>query len=73
MNISAVPFKANQTRSIFMPPEVEPEQPHTMEPMMRMAMQKVGHRFVSGVANHVVVVIEHIWNEAIRKASPKER
>ena len=55
-----------------MPPEVEPEQPHTNDPTMRMAMLKAGHRLVSVVAKPVVVVMEHIWKAATRKASPKE-
>ena len=55
-------------RSIFMPPEVEPEQPQTKEQSIRMPMLPVGQRLVSAVAKPVVVDREHTWNAAMRNA-----
>lgn len=55
-----------------MPPEVEPEQPHTNEPMMRMPLQSGGQKLVSVVANPVVVVMELSWKAETRNASPQE-
>ena len=60
LNISEVPFIAIQTRSILMPPDVDPEHPHTRAPMSKMPLQSGGQRLVSVVANPVVVVMEHI-------------
>ena len=55
-------------RSIFMPPEVEPEQPHTNEQSMSTPMLPEGHKLVSAVAKPVVVDSEQTWKAAIRKA-----
>ena len=54
-----------------MPPDVEPEQPHTKEQRIKMPMLPVGHRLVSAVAKPVVVLSEHTWNAAKRRALGK--
>ena len=59
-------------RSIFMPPEVEPEQPQTKEQSISMPILNVGQRLVSVVANPVVVLSEQTWKAANRKALGKE-
>ena len=70
-----MPFRLLTTmtkRSIFMPPEVEPEHPQTKEQSNRIAMLPVGHRLVSAVAKPVVVDSEQTWKAAKRKAFGKE-
>ena len=58
-------------RSIFMPPEVEPEQPQTKEQSNKTPMQPEGQRLVSAVAKPVVVESETTWKAAKRKAFGK--
>lgn len=59
-------------RSIFMPPEVEPEQPQTKEHSISMPILNVGQRLVSVVANPVVVLSKQTWKAANRNALGKE-
>ena len=59
-------------RSILMPPDVDPEQPHISEQIIRIDMQSCGHVVVSSVANPVVVDIETTWKDASLSAVPKE-
>ena len=58
-------------RSIFMPPEVEPEQPQKKEQQSSTTMHSGGHRVVSAVANPVVVLMDMAWKQARRRASGK--
>ncbi len=48
----------------MIPPEVEPEHPHTIDATTRRTMENDGHILVSAVAKPVVVVIEQTWNVA---------
>ena len=54
-----------------MPPEVDPEQPHTKEQSISMLMLNCGQRLVSVVAKPVVVDNELTWKAAKRKALRK--
>ena len=58
-------------RSILMPPEVEPEQPQTIEHSIRMPMQHDGQVLVSAVAKPVVVESEQTWKAERRSAFRK--
>ena len=60
------------SRSILIPPEVEPLQPQKREQMTRIPIERVGHRVVSCVANPVVVEMDATWNAASRSATPTE-
>ena len=55
-----------------MPPEVDPEQPHTHEQSHSRAMLSGGQRTVSRVAKPVVVDSDATWKEASRRASHGE-
>ena len=55
---------AKSKRSIFIPPEVDPEHPHIREQIIRTTILRLGHVVVSTVAKPVVVDIETTWKAA---------
>ena len=64
-------FEAISRRSTFIPPDVEPAQPHITEQNISNTIANGVHVLVSTVAKPDVVDILTTWNDAWRNASPK--
>ena len=63
-------FNKIKIRMTFMPPLVEEEDPPINMSMNKSILLKVGHKSKLAFMYPVVVIIETLWKDAYRRASP---